>query len=571
MLPFATRYKGRLAAALFALVVASAATLTTPIAVRGVVDHGFSADGLDALERYFGVMLVVVAVLAVASAARYYLVVTFGERIVADLRKEVFGRLATLDAAFFDRSQTGELISRLTADTTQIKASFGTTASLALRNLFLFIGAIVMMIYTSPTLSGLVLIAIPCIVLPLRAAGRDVRARSRQAQDTLAAASAYAAENLGAVRTMQAFNAEEHTRRRFSEAVEEAFFAAMATARARAIVVMLAILLAFGSVLGVIWLGAQSVIDGKMTGGLLAQFVLYAIFGAASLGQLSEVWNEVSQAAGAAGRLAEILETEPDIASPSQPRPLPKDAEGKIQFDSVSFRYPGGTREPVLDNISFTINKGEAVAIVGPSGAGKSTIFNLLLRYYDPTEGCITINGMNIADLDLTELRDQFAIVPQDPTIFATTIAENIKYGTEQADISAVEQASHQAQAADFIASLELGYDSKVGERGVTLSGGQRQRLAVARAILKASPIILLDEATSALDSENERLVRKAIDDLIGTRTILVIAHRLSTVLKSDRILVIEKGRIVEEGTNQSLSAEGGLFSRLKNFQFDIE
>ena len=512
-------------AALLALTVASAATLTMPIAIRGIIDNGFSSDGLGRLDQYVGVMIAVVAVLAVASAARYYLVITFGERIVADLRKDVFGHLANLDAAFFDRAQTGELVSRLTADTTQIKSAFGATASLALRNLFMFVGAISMMIYTSPRLSGLVLVAIPIIVLPLVAAGRGVRGRSRRAQDTLAEASAYAAENLGAVRTMQAFNAEARTQNRFSSAAEEAFVAARATTAARAIVTMLAIFLSFSSVIGVVWLGTQDVIDGRMSGGLLSQFVLYAVFGAAALGQLSEVWNETSQAAGAAGRLAEILQTKPAIAAPSNPVRLPERARGIITFDQVRFSYPARSDERVLTDLSFSTRHGETVAIVGPSGAGKSTIFHLLMRFYDPHAGRICIDGIDIAQVRPSELRARIAVVPQEPAIFGTTIDENIRYGGIEADVSDMEEAARRAQAADFITSLPGGYDSKVGERGVTLSGGQKQRLAIARAILKDAPILLLDEATSALDAENEILIQKAIENLIGTRTIIVIAH----------------------------------------------
>lgn len=569
ILPFAWRYRGRLFGALIALVIASAATLTTPIAIRGIIDNGFTGQSADTLSQYFGLMLIVVVVLAVASAARYYLVITFGERIVADLRKAVFAHLATLDAAFFDRAQTGELVSRLTADTTQIKSAFGATASLALRNLFLFIGAVAMMIYTSPKLSALVMAAIPLIVLPLVAGGRGVRGRSRRAQDRLADASAYAAENLGEIRTMQAFNAEAQTRGRFSRAAEEAFEAARATTKARAVVTFLAIFLSFSSVLGVVWLGAQDVIDKKMTGGLLSQFVLYAIFGAAALGQLSEVWNETSQAAGAAARLAEILQTRPSIAAPEKAVPLPASARGDISFENVQFRYPTRLHEPVLTDLSFATRPGETIAIVGPSGAGKSTIFHLLMRFYDPDSGRIRVDGVNIADMAPTDLRARIANVPQDPAIFGTTIGENIRYGGFDATDAAVEEAARRAQAADFIHELPDGYASKVGERGVTLSGGQKQRLAIARAILKDTPILLLDEATSALDAENERLVQKAIESLIGTRTILVIAHRLSTVRKADRILVMENGRVVEEGNDETLSANDGLYARLKQLQFD--
>ncbi|MGE3646493.1 MAG: ABC transporter transmembrane domain-containing protein [Beijerinckiaceae bacterium] len=569
LLPYGWRYRGRALAALAALVVASIATLTVPVAVRGMIDHGFSADGAGLIDRYFGVMIAVVAVLALASAARYFLVITLGERVVADLRKDVFGHLSTLDAEFYDTARTGELVSRLTADTTQLKAAFGSSASVALRNLFMFCGAIAMMVYTSPKLSGLVLIAIPVIVLPLVAAGRGVRARSRRAQDTLAEASAYAAENLSSVRTMQAFNAEAPTRARFAQAVEEAFEAARSTTAMRAIVTMIAIFLAFSSVVGVLWLGAQDVLAGHITGGLLSQFVLYAVFGASSLGQLSEVWNEISHAAGAAGRIAEILDVKPKIAEPAVPASLPEPPRGEIAFEGVRFAYPARPGEPAVDGLSFSVRSGETVAIVGPSGAGKSTIFQLLTRFYDPQAGRILVDGIEICSASPSALRRRIAMVPQEPAIFGTSISENILYGRMDASRAQVEDAARRAQAEQFIANLPEGYATKVGERGITLSGGQKQRLAIARAILKDAPILLLDEATSALDAENEKLVQKALEDLMGTRTTLVIAHRLATVLKADRILVMDAGRIVEEGTHASLTAAGGLYARLARLQFD--
>lgn len=568
MLPFALRYRGRIVAAIVALTIASAATLTVPIAVRGMIDHGFSSDGAGLIDKYFGAMLAVVTILAVASAARYYFVITVGERIVADLRKAVFDHLSRLDAEFYDKSRVGELVSRLTTDTTQIKSAFGASASVALRNAFMFVGAIVMMIYTSPKLSGLVLVAIPIIVLPLVAAGRGVRERSRRAQDTLAEASAYAAENLGAMRTMQAFNAEAHTKKRFSSAVEEAFDAARATIAARSVVTMLALFLSFASVIGVLWLGAQDVLAGKMTGGLLSQFVLYAVLGASALGQLTEVWNEVSQAAGAAGRISEILETNPAISAPQKPVALPVPAEGKIRFEQVRFAYPSRKDEDVLSDLSFSVQPGETIAIVGPSGAGKSTIFQLLMRFYDPVAGSISVDGVDLRQLTPADLRDRVALVPQDSAIFGTTIGENIRYSRPDASIAEVEDAARRAQAASFIDTLPARYDTPVGERGVTLSGGQKQRLAIARAILKDAPILLLDEATSALDAENETLVQKALEDVMGTRTTIVIAHRLATILKADGILVMEDGRIVEEGTHATLSARGGLYARLAALQF---
>jgi ATP-binding cassette subfamily B protein len=569
LIPYALRYRGLIAAALAALTVASAATLTVPVAVRGMIDHGFSAAGSDVISSYFLAMLAVVAVLAMASGARYYLVMIIGERVVADLRSDVFAHLARLDASFFDTARTGELVSRLTADTTQMKSAFGSSASVALRNLFMFAGAIGMMVYTSPKLSALVLIAIPIIVFPLVASGRSVRRRSRKAQDTLADASAFAAENLGAIRTMQAFNAEPATLKRFRQAVEEAYQAARDTTGARALLTSVAIFLAFASVIAVLWLGAQDVLAGRITGGLLSQFVLYAVFGASSLGQLSEVWSEISAAAGAAGRIAEILAIKPKIAAPARPEAMPQPSRGHVAFDNVGFSYPSRPDVEALAGLSFEVKSGETVALVGPSGAGKSTVFQLLLRFYDPVSGCVRVDGVDVSKVDPTELRARIALVPQESVVFGATIADNIRYGSESAPMADVVAAAKRAAADEFIVAMPGGYEARVGERGVTLSGGQRQRLAIARAILKNAPILLLDEATSALDAENETLVQAALEGLMGTRTTIVIAHRLATVLKADRILVLDGGRIVEEGDHASLVARGGLYARLARLQFD--
>ena len=569
--PYAVRHRLWILAALFSLIVASAATLTVPLALRGVVDHGFTAETADWINWYFGAMALVVTVLSVASASRYYLVMSLGERVVADLRRDVFIHLATLDASFYDQAKVGELLSRLTADTTQMKSAFGASASVLLRNLFLFFGAIVMMIVTSAKLSALVLIAIPVIVFPLVASGRSVRARSRDAQDSLAEATAFASENLGAVRTMQAFNAQGLTSGRFSHAVEEAYVTAKRALGARAILTMVAIFLAFSSVIGVLWLGAHDVLDGRISGGLLSQFVLYAVFGASSLGQLSEVWSEMSAAAGAAGRIAEILAVRPGIVAPNHPLPLPSPARGEIQFDHVSFAYPTRPDADVLKDISLHIRPGETIAIVGPSGGGKSTLFQLLMRFYDPTEGSIRIDGVALPQTDPDLVRARMALVPQDPVIFGVSIKDNIEYGRPNASLADIKQAAERAAASEFIEQLPQSYDTRLGERGVTLSGGQRQRLAIARAILKDAPILLLDEATSALDAENETLVQKALDTIMKDRTTLVIAHRLATILKADRILVMEAGRIVEEGTHQSLVAADGLYARLARLQFETD
>ncbi|MDE2364955.1 MAG: ATP-binding cassette domain-containing protein [Hyphomicrobiales bacterium] len=569
LLPYALRNKGRIAAALVALTVASAATLTFPFAVRRMIDFGFSTENAGTINTYFGGMLAVVGVLALASGSRYYLVMTLGERVVADLRDDVFAHLARLDASFYDSARVGELVSRLTADTTQLKTAFGASASILLRNLFMFIGAIALMIATSPKLSGLVLVAIPVIVFPLIGSGRLVRKRSRRAQDTLADASAFAAENLGAVRTMQAFGAEETTTRRFAGAVEEAYDAARTATASRAVLTAVAIFLAAASVIAVLWYGAHDVLAGRMSSGTLSQFVLYAVLGASSLGELSQVWGEVSAAAGSAGRIGELLAVAPKIFAPKTPAALPKPARGEIAFDRVTFSYPSAPIAGVVDDLSFKVAPGERVAIVGASGAGKSTLFQLLMRFYDPLAGRITLDGVDIKTVDPQDLRARIALVPQEPVIFGATIAENIAYGSPAATRENIVAAARRAAADGFIREQDKGYDSMVGERGVTLSGGQRQRIAIARAILRDAPVLLLDEATSALDAENEALVQGALEDVMKGRTTLVIAHRLATVLEADRILVMDAGRVVEEGTHASLVARGGIYARLARLQFE--
>ncbi len=568
LMPFVARYKGRAVAAIIALVMAAVATLAVPIAVRRMIDYGFDPHRVGLIDEYFAVMILVVAVLAVASAMRYYLVTTLGERVVADLRDAVFAHITTLSAAFFDTAKSGELISRLTADTTQIKAAVGASVSIALRNLVLFLGSAVLMVVTSPRLSAFVLGAIPIIVLPLVGFGRAVRRRSRTAQDTLADASAYAAELIGAVRTLQAFTNEKLASSHFAGAVERAYQAAVQSTRARAALTAVIIFLAATSVVVVLWVGAQDVLRDRMTAGALSQFVLFAVFAASGLGQLSEVWGELSQAAGSAERLGEILNVQPEIAAPSHPTPLPTPPRGEIRFDAVRFAYPTHPNATVVDGVSFSVAAGEKVAIVGPSGAGKSTIFHLLLRFYDPKSGSISFDGVRIADADPAALRARIALVPQDTAIFAATIADNIRFGKPDASAAEIARAAELAAASEFITRLPLGYDSVVGERGVTLSGGQRQRIAIARAILRDAPLLLLDEATSSLDAESETLVQAALARLMQQRTTLVIAHRLATVLSCDRILVMDDGRIVEEGTHESLAAKGGLYARLARLQF---
>ena len=571
LLPYVRRYRGRIALAVLALIVASVATLVVPEAVRRLVDFGFQRDRIGLINAYFTAMLAVVAVLALASGGRYYLVMTLGERIVADLRSDLYAHLTRLDAGFFDRSQTGELVSRLTADTTQLKATFGSSASVALRNLFLFVGAVAMMVYSSPKLSGFVLLAIPVIVTPLVLSGRGVRRRSRAAQDRLADAMSFATENLGAMRTIQAFGAEGLSTARFDRAVEGSYRAAARAARARSLLTVVAICLAFGSVVGVLWFGAHEVIEGRMSGGLLSQFVLYAVFGASALGQLSEVMNDVSAAAGAAGRLSEILAITPAIAAPAAPQPLAVPARGAIAFEHVGFAYPTRDRDAVVRDLSFTVRPGERVAIVGPSGAGKSTLFQLLTRFYDPTSGRVLVDGLDLRDADPAAVRARIALVPQDPAIFSSSVADNIRFGRPEASDAEVQAAAERAAAWGFISALPDGAATLVGERGVTLSGGQRQRLAIARAILKDAPILLLDEATSALDAESETLVQRALDEVMRGRTTLVIAHRLATVVTADRILVLQDGAIVEEGTHSALMTNDGLYARLARLQFGMD
>jgi ATP-binding cassette, subfamily B, bacterial len=566
--PYLLRHRGMLAAALLALLVAAGATLTVPLAVRRMIDLGFSGIDPDLIDKYFLTLVGIGLILALASAARFYCVNWLGERVIADIRRDVFKHLTGLSPAFYEVSHSGEVMSRLTADTTQVKAAASTVISQAIRNILVLIGAGVMMVVTSPKLSLAVLIAIPFIVLPLVAYGRSVRALSRHAQDTLAEASAYASESLGQVRVLQAFTHEKAATARFGLALERSFAAATERTKARAGLTAITIFLVFVSVVGVLWYGAQDVMSGAMTGGRLSQFVLYAVLAAAAVGGLSEVWGEVTQATGAAERLGELLQVQSQIKSPAHPKKLPEPPRGEIEFRDVTFTYPLRPETEALEHVGFKVKPGERVAIVGPSGAGKTTIFALLLRFYDPASGKVEIDGVPVNEAALPELRARFALVPQETALFADTVAANIAYGAGEASRGEIVAAAKAAFAHDFIMALPLTYDTMLGENGVTLSSGQRQRIAIARAVLRNAPILLLDEATSALDSESETLVQRALDKIMEGRTTLVIAHRLTTVMRADRILVLDQGRLVEEGTHQSLMDRPGVYKRLAALQF---
>lgn len=566
--PYVLRNRSALILAAIALVVAAAATLAIPIAARRMIDFGFTGDSGSFIARYFAMMIVIGGILAVASSARFYFVSWIGERVVADLRADVFKHLTRLGPAFFDQTHSGEVMSRLTSDTTQIKAAASSAFSQTVRAIIMIAGALTMMVVTSVTLSLVVIAAIPLILIPIILFGRLVRQRSRQAQDSLAESSALAAENLGAIRTLQAFTSEAVISARFASAVEVAFDDARSRLLARAFMTAMVMFLVVGSIVGVLWFGASMVIDGTITAGRLGQFILYSVFAAGSLAQLSEVWGEVQQAAGSAERLIELLETEPVIKAPLHPAAMPEPAQGHIKFDNVTFAYPSRLDQPVLDRVSFAAQPGELIALVGPSGAGKTSVFNLIARFYDPTSGQVEMDGLDVRDVDPLELRRRLALVPQEISLFADTVAENIRYGNDGATDAAVREAARAANAHEFIEALPDGYDTLLGERGVTLSGGQRQRVAIARAVLRNPPILLLDEATSALDAESEHAVQEALEQVMTGRTTFVITHRLATIRKADRILVFDDGRLVEQGTHAKLTADSGLYTRLAELQF---
>ena len=564
--PFFRPYRALMAAAAAALVLTAVVSLVLPLAVRRVVD-GFETSAATLLDQYFGAALLIAALLAVGTGLRYYLVTRLGERVVADIRKAVFGRMIGMSPDFYDGILTGEVLSRITTDTTLLLSVIGSSVSVALRNVLILAGGMALMVWTAPKLAGLVLLIVPAVIVPIVVLGRRLRQLSRQNQDWIAESSGRASEWLLSAATVQAYTYEGEARRRFDRVTEDSFGAARRRIATRAVMTVIVIALTFVGIVGVLWIGARDVRGDAMSIGELIQFLIYAIMVAGSVGALSEIWGELQRAAGATERLVELLEAEDAVHDPAAPAPVPPLGRG-IAFEAVAFRYPGRPDVAALDGVSLRVRPGETVALVGPSGAGKSTVIALLQRFYDPTEGRIAWGGTDLREVDRAALRARMALVPQDPVIFAASARDNILFGRPGATAAEVEAAARAAAAHDFLAALPDGYDTYVGERGVMLSGGQKQRIAIARAILRDAPVLLLDEATSALDAESERAVQDAVERLARGRTTIIVAHRLATVKAADRILVMDGGRIVAEGTHDELVAEGGLYARLARLQF---
>ena len=571
LLPFMRPYAAGFVLAAAALVTTAILSLALPLAVRRVVD-GFGGGLGDAeialLDSYFAAALGIAALLAVGTGLRYYLVTRLGERVVADIRKAVFDRTIGMSPAFYERIMTGEVLSRITTDTTLLLSVIGSSVSIALRNALILVGGLGLLIWTSPKLTGLVLLIVPAVLIPIITLGRRLRVLSRENQDLIAESAGNGSEALLAVQTVQAFTAERGVRGRFGDLTERAYGSARRRIGTRATMTVIVIFLIFAGIVGVLWIGARDVASGAMTIGELAQFLIYSVMVAGGVAALSEIWGELQRAAGATERLVELLEAEDEVRDPEAGRAPPEPVRGRIAFEDVVFRYPARPAVAALDGVSFAVAPGETVALVGPSGAGKTTVLQLLLRFYDPASGRITLDEVPLTEMARAAFRRHIALVPQDPVIFAASARENIRFGRPEATDAEVEVAAEAAAAHGFIAALPEGYDSYVGERGVMLSGGQKQRIAIARAILRDAPVLLLDEATSALDAESEHLVQAAMERLSRGRTTLVVAHRLATVKNADRILVFEEGRLMAQGTHDALVAGGGLYARLAQLQF---